>query len=123
MKHTSRRAFLQGLGGTALALPWLESLGLAAASEPTQRVAFFYVPIGVVRRSFFPGEGNQITPKFGGNKQESFKTAKMKVGAHALQLTPTMQPLAKVKDKVTLITGLDRDFQPGTDARACARVS
>ena len=121
MKHTSRRAFLQGLGGTALALPWLESLGLAAAQQPAQRAAFFYVPIGVVRRSFFPGEGDQITPKFGGNKQSAFKTANLKVGTHPLQLTPTMQPLAKVKDKVTLITGLDRDFQPGTDVHAqCA---
>ena len=121
MTHTSRRGFLQGLGGTALALPWLESLGLAAGQKPAQRAAFFYVPIGVVRRSFFPGEGNQITPKFGGNKQSAFKTANLKVGTHALQLTPTMQPLAKVKEKVTLITGLDRDFQPGTDVHAqCA---
>ena len=70
---------------------------------------------------FFPGEGDQITPKFGGNKQSAFKTANLKVGTHPLQLTPTLQPLAKVKDKVTLITGLDRDFQPGTDVHAqCA---
>ena len=105
MKHTSRRAFLQGLGGTVLALPWLESLGLAVEQKPAQRAVFYYVPIGVVRRSFFPGEGDQITPKFGGNKQSAFKTANLKVGTHPLQLTPTMQPLAKVKDKVTLITG------------------
>ncbi|MCH2601337.1 MAG: DUF1552 domain-containing protein [Pedosphaera sp.] len=121
MKHTSRRAFLQGLGGTVLALPWLESLGLAVEQKPAQRAVFYYVPIGVVRRSFFPGEGDQITPKFGGNKQSAFKTANLKVGTHPLQLTPTLQPLAKVKDKVTLITGLDRDFQPGTDVHAqCA---
>ena len=32
-----------------------------------------------------------------------------------------MKPLAKVKDKVTLITGMDRVFQPGTDVHAqCA---
>ena len=49
MTHTSRRAFLHGLGGAALSLPWLESLGLAAANQkPAQRAAFFYVPIGVV---------------------------------------------------------------------------
>ena len=122
MTHTSRRAFLRGLGGATLALPWMEGLGLAAVNKkPAQRAAFFYVPIGVVRRSFFPGEGNQITPKFGGNKQSAFKTANLKVGTHALQLPPTMQPLAKVKEKVTLITGLDRDFQPGTDVHAqCA---
>ena len=121
MTHKSRRAFLQGLGGSALALPWLESLGLAATQKPARRAAFFYVPIGVVRRSFFPGEGDQITPKFGSNKQSAFKTANLKVGIHPLELTPTLQPLAKIKDKVTLITGLDRDFQPGTDVHAqCA---
>ena len=38
MTHTSRRAFLRGLGGTALALPWMESLGLAAANKKTKRV-------------------------------------------------------------------------------------
>jgi len=104
-----------------LALPWLESLGLAATQKPARRAAFFYVPIGVVRRSFFPGEGDQITPKFGSNKQSAFKTANLKVGIHPLELTPTLQPLAKIKDKVTLITGLDRDFQPGTDVHAqCA---
>jgi len=121
MTHTSRRGFLQGLGGTALALPWLESLGLAAGQKPAQRAAFFYVPIGVVRRSFFPGEEDQSILKVNGNKQSALKTANLKVGTHALELTPTMQPLAKVKEKVALITGLDRDFQPGTDVHAqCA---
>jgi len=122
MTHTSRRAFLRGLGGATLALPWMEGLGLAAVNKkPAQRAAFFYVPIGVVRRSFFPGEAGQVIPKFGTNKQDAFKSANMKVGTHPLKLTPTMQPLAKMKDKVTLVTGLDRDFQPGTDVHAqCA---
>ena len=93
IRRHSRRAFLQGLGGTVLALPWLESLGLAVEQKPAQRAVFYYVPIGVVRRSFFPGEGDQITPKFGGNKQSAFKTANLKVGTHPLQLTPTLQPL------------------------------
>ena len=45
MKTLSRRAFLQGTGGAALALPWLESLTLAApAVGPAQRLAIFYVP-------------------------------------------------------------------------------
>ena len=122
MPHTSRRAFLRGFGGATLALPWMEGLGLAAVNKkPAQRAAFFYVPIGVVRRSFFPGEAGQVIPKFGTNKQDAFKSANMKVGTHPLKLTPTMQPLAKMKDKVTLVTGLDRDFQPGTDVHAqCA---
>src|SRR5256885_2266750 len=49
----SRRTMLKGVG-TAIALPWFESLGLAApAAAPTiangvpQRIAFLYVPNGV----------------------------------------------------------------------------
>ena len=122
MTHTSRRAFLRGFGGAALALPWMESLGLAAPNKkPAQRAAFFYVPIGVVRRSFFPGEENGPIPKFTSNRQALGNGARMPVGVYPLKLTPTMQPLEKVKDKVTLVTGLDRTFQPGTDVHAqCA---
>ena len=37
------------------------------------------------------------------------------------ELTPTMRPLDSVKDKINLITGLDRTFQIGTDVHAqCA---
>ena len=65
MKNTtSRRKFLQGLGGAAMALPWLESVHAAApAKAVAQRMAHFYVPIGVVRRGFFPGEQEDIIPK------------------------------------------------------------
>ena len=122
MTHTSRRAFLHGLGGAALSLPWLESLGLAAPNQkPAQRAAFFYVPIGVVRRGFFPGEENGPVPKFTSDRKALGNAARIPVGVHPLTLTPTLQPLEKVKDKVTLITGMDRAFQPGTDVHAqCA---
>ncbi|MDP6036812.1 MAG: DUF1552 domain-containing protein, partial [Verrucomicrobiota bacterium] len=113
---------MRGLGGAALALPWMESLGLAAANKkPAPRAAFFYVPIGVVRRGFFPGEENGPIPKFTSNRQALGNGAQIPVGVHPLKLTPTLEPLAKVKDKVTLVTGLDRTFQPGTDVHAqCA---
>ncbi len=122
MTHTSRRAFLRGIGGAALALPWMESLGLAAPNKkPAQRAAFFYVPIGVVRRGFFPGEENGPIPKFTSNRQALKNGARIPVGVHPLKLAPTLEPLEKVKDKVTLVTGLDRTFQPGTDVHAqCA---
>ena len=43
------------------------------------------------------------------------------VGVSPLELTPTMEPLEKMREKVTLITGMDRTFQPGTDVHAqCA---
>lgn len=124
MSPLNRRSFLRGLGGGILSLPWLESLSLGAASslQPAQRFALFYVPIGVVRRSFFPGEAEAIVPKGNqGNRMFSLFEADIKPGYHDLSLTPTLEPLAPIKDKVTLITGLDRTFQNGTDVHAqCA---
>jgi hypothetical protein len=121
MKNTTRRSFLRGIGGAALSLPRLESLHAAASKPAAQRMAFFYVPIGVVRRGFFPGEKDAILPKFTSSQIEIPTDAGLGVGLHPLNLTPTMQPLEKVKDKVTLITGLDRTFQQGTDVHAqCA---
>jgi len=120
--NTTRRTFLRGLGGTALSLPWLESLnaGTTAKTIP-QRLAFYYVPIGVVRRGFFPGEGEAAIPKFTSSQEEIKTKAKIPLGLQPLNLTPTMQPLNAVKDKVTLITGMDRTFQQGTDVHAqCA---
>ena len=120
MKSTSRRSFLRGVGGSALALPSLESLAAAPVKVPAQRLAFFYVPIGVVRRSFFPGEAAAKIPKFT-SSQKALVKKDLPSGLHPLELTPTMQPLAGLKKKITLITGLDRTFQHGTDVHAqCA---
>lgn len=122
MRYTSRRCFLRGIGTAALALPWLESLGMAGTGgAPARRIAWFYVPIGVVRRGFFPGEQDAAIPKFSSNRQPLANNARMPLGLHPLTLTPTLEPLDPVKDKVTLITGMDRTFQPGTDVHAqCA---
>jgi hypothetical protein len=122
MKSLSRRSFLRGTGGAILALPGLESLARGAkAATPAQRLAFFYVPIGVVRSGFFPGEADIKIPKFSGPDTKAVEGANIRVGAHALELTPTLKPLEKVKKKLTLITGLDRTFQNGTDVHAqCA---
>ncbi|MGB7346103.1 MAG: DUF1552 domain-containing protein [Pirellulaceae bacterium] len=123
-RTTSRRTFLQGIGGTALALPWMESLASASATKPVaQRMAHFYVPIGVVRRGFFPGEANDIIPQGNlGNVMKSLGKQNPFYSASPLEeLTPTMQPLESVKSKVNLITGMDRTFQQGTDVHAqCA---
>lgn len=124
MFPTTRRKFLRGLGGTALALPWLPSVSAAApASQVPMRMVHFYVPIGVVRRGFFPGEAEDVIPKGNlGNvmkslgKQDPFGSVKP-----LAELTPTMQPLEGFKDKINLITGMDRTFQQGTDVHAqCA---
>lgn len=125
MKQTSldslsRRGFLRGTGGAVLALPALETM-VAAAAKPAQRMAIFYVPIGVVRRAFFPGEEAGQVEDFKGLDTPRATTPEYPVGWRDLKLTRTLRPLAKVQDQVTLITGLDRTFQNGTDVHAqCA---
>lgn len=122
MKSASRRSFLRGAAGSMLALPCLDSLALAVPKNttPAQRVAWFYVPIGVIRRGFFPGEENAGLAKFTGNYKPIPKDDKIPDGINPLNLTPTMKPLEKVRDKITLITGTDRTFKPGTDVHAQA---
>ncbi len=84
-------------------------------------MAFFYVPIGVVRRGFFPGEAQAVLPEFRGGDMKSVFETKLDTGLHELKLTPTLQPLESLTQKITLITGLDRTFQNGTDVHAqCA---
>tara|TARA_R110002049_G_scaffold27321_3_gene94449 strand:+ start:101686 stop:103029 length:1344 start_codon:yes stop_codon:yes gene_type:complete len=124
MKTTSRRTFLQGIGGAALTLPWMDSVakGASAAKVPL-RMAHFYVPIGVVRRGFFPGEANDVIPKGNlGNTMKSLGEQDPRFRVRPLKkLTPTIQPLEKFKHKINLITGMDRTFQQGTDVHAqCA---
>lgn len=120
----SRRGFLRGVGGTALALPWMESVSDAGQTQAVpQRMAHFYVPIGVVRRGFFPGEADDVIPKGNlGNVMSSLGKQDPNFSVKPLQqLTPTMQPLERFKDKINLITGMDRTFQQGTDVHAqCA---
>ena len=58
--NLSRRQFLIA-NGAALALPTLPSLAEApkkGTNKPSKKLAIFYVPNGVVRRCFFPGEEN-----------------------------------------------------------------
>jgi hypothetical protein len=107
-----------------MALPWLESVAPAAsANVVAQRMAHFYVPIGVVRRGFFPGEADDIIPKGNlGNVMKSLGKQNPNFSVQPLgELTPTMQPLEGMKNKINLITGMDRTFQQGTDVHAqCA---
>ncbi|MDG1896047.1 MAG: DUF1552 domain-containing protein [Fuerstiella sp.] len=125
----SRRRFIAGTGGVALSLPWLESFTSRSnasdssdTSAPAQRLAFFYLPNGIVRRGFFPGEGDRPLPAFAGqNNVWRFEGKVAPVGTHPLTLTPTLAPLHTMRDRVSLITGMDRIFQHGTDSHAqCA---
>ena len=106
MRHRiTRRTALKGLG-TAIALPWLESLASAAPAAsavtgPPRRLAFVYVPNGVNMTAW--------TPKNEG-----------KLG----ELPETLKPLEAVKDDVNVIGGLTCDKArangdgPGDHARA-----
>jgi len=98
---TSRRGFLRGIG-VAVALPWLESLSprdnFAAESKAApKRFAFIYTPNGYRQDTFVPKGSGPLK-----------------------DLPAALEPLASVRDHVSLITGLDRQFVPGTGVHAQA---
>lgn len=115
--HLSRRTMLRGLG-TTVALPLLDAMsggsvaraagavaGRAAggtAAVPS-RVAWFFIPNGVNMEHWRPGPAGAL-------------------GA----LPPTLQPFAKVKDYLTVVSGLTLDNArakgdgPGDHARSAA---
>ena len=109
VRSVSRRRFLTATGGAALSLPWLASLASRCnaeeASAPAQRLAFFYLPNGITRRGFFPGEGDRPLPNFAGqNNVWRFEGKTVPTGSHPLTFTPTLAPLHKMRDKISLIT-------------------
>jgi hypothetical protein len=125
LRSVSRRNFVACAGGATLSLPWFESCAGALGREaktPAKRLAFFYLPNGITRRGFFPGEGDRALPQFAGqNNVWRFEGKTVPLGSHPLTLTPTLAPLYKMREKVSLITGMDRQFQHGTDSHAqCA---
>jgi hypothetical protein len=88
----SRRTVLRGLG-TAVALPWLEAMGpLTAWAGPAtkapapNRLAILYVPNGKHMADWTP-----------------------KAEGASFELSPTLQPLAAVKEQLLLLTGLTAD--------------
>jgi hypothetical protein len=103
----NRRTILKGFGAV-LGLPLLEAMmpanGLAAGSAgAARRMAFVFVPNGVIVPDWEPkGEGTEW------------------------DLSPTLQPLAKVKQKVCVLQGLAQDNArakgdgPGDHARSSA---
>ena len=88
-KSLSRRTVLRGLGAT-VALPLLDAMvpALSAAARsvtaPAPRLAFFYVPNGMLPRNFHPAGA----------------------GGSDFDLTPVLQPLAAYRDRMTVVTGL-----------------
>ena len=116
----NRRTFLRN-AGAVVALPHLASLATARApQQPSKKLVFYYQPNGVIRKAFFPGEADRPGLSSGSVvKAEKLKEqlrVKSKTGVFPLELSQTLMPLAPFKDKITLVTGLDRTPQGGLDA-------
>lgn len=122
----SRRKFLKA-NGAMMALPFLPSLAigsdkLSIATKPSKKLVIMYIPNGIVRRCFFPGEENAELPGFIGgfdaDKTKEQRRIANQPGTVPLELTSSMQPLAEHTNNVTLITGLERTYKNGQDVHA-----
>ena len=122
----SRRQFLR-VKGAVLTLPFLHSMADAMetpskATKPAKKLVMMYVPNGLVRRCFFPGEEDGNSPGFVGgfnaDKTKNQKRIQTNPGIYPLELTSTMQPLSDHTEDITLVTGLDRTFKNGQDVHA-----
>src|SRR5438270_3980964 len=100
-KALSRRTFLRGVG-TTLALPLLDAMippmtALAqtpAAPQRLRRLGYVYIPMGADLPRWTPPGGDRLD-----------------------ELSPTLAPLAPVKNHVTVISNLElRNAYPGTHA-------
>jgi hypothetical protein len=120
----SRRQFLVA-NGAVLALPVLPSIAGEPGSgpnKPSKKLVIAYIPNGIVRRCFFPGEENAELPGFVGgfnaDKTKDQKRTQNKPGIYPLELTSTMRPMADHTQDITLVTGLDRTYKNGQDVHA-----
>ena len=119
----TRRNFLK-VNGAVLTLPFMPSLAgeLKKGEKPAKKLAMMYIPNGIVRRGFFPGEEEATLPGFvGGFNADKTKNKVRKQntpGIHSLEFTSTQQPLNKHHKDVTLVTGMDRTFKNGQDVHA-----
>ena len=121
-----RRDFLKAHGAVMM-LPFFSSLarGFSPAIEsvaPSKKLLIMYIPNGIVRRCFFPGEEQAKLPAFIGGFNADKTKQELRVsnisGSYPLELTSTMQPLKDHTDDITLITGLERTYKNGQDVHA-----
>ena len=119
----TRRNFLK-VNGAVLTLPFMPSIAgeIKKGEKPAKKLAMMYIPNGIVRRGFFPGEEEANLPGFvGGFNADKTKNKVRKQnspGIHPLEFTSTQQPLKKHHKDVTLVTGMDRTFKNGQDVHA-----
>ncbi len=106
-KAIARRTFLRGVG-TTLALPLLDSMvpAFAAGSDPSKavRTLFMYGPNGRIMKNWTPATEGP-----------------------GWEMTPTLEPLARYRDRMVVLSGLDVkaadpwEGEPGgVHARPCA---
>lgn len=99
-KPISRRTLLRG-AGTALSLPLLEAMlstaGAAEASARPRRLQVLYSPNGMIMENYTPAQEG-----------------------HDFPLSPTLQPFAPFKDRMTVITGLAFQEKSDGHAQGCA---
>ena len=124
--HLSRRSFLRAQG-TILTLPFLRSLAAAGGPakeerKPSKKLMIMYIPNGIVRRCFFPGEENATLPGFIGgfnaDKTKQQRRVENVPGIYPLELTSTMVPLKDHQEDISLVTGLERTYKNGQDVHA-----
>jgi hypothetical protein len=93
----SRRAFLRG-SGVSLALPFMEAMRPLAASaastaaKPPVRMACLYFPNGVWHPTWFPQKSGRD-----------------------YEVTPSLEPLQKHRENLTVFSGLDKKHSHGGD--------
>jgi hypothetical protein len=104
-KAIPRRAVLRGMGAM-IALPLLDSMvpALSAmaktAAKPVNRFGVMYVPNGMIMKSYLP-----------------------LVEGAAYELTPTLAPLAKFREQMLVLSGLECLPTPGRPGGAHAKAS
>jgi hypothetical protein len=104
-KAIPRRTVLRGLGAM-LALPLLDSMvpALSAlgktAGKPINRLGVMYVPNGMIMKNYLP-----------------------LIEGAGFELTPTLSPLAKFREQMLVLTGLECIPTPGRPGGAHAKAS
>jgi hypothetical protein len=87
MKRLSRRHFLRGAGGIAMALPFLNAMAPSASAAPSpKRFIVFFTGLGTVKSRWAP-TGTETN----------------------FALSDILSPLAPFKDKLLVLEGLDMD--------------
>ena len=99
MRKISRRTMLHGSCAT-ITLPWLDIMlpcrHSSPFAEPVRRIAFMYIPNGVISQHWFPENKNDDT------------------------LAPqSLRPLEAIRDEVTVINGLSRTYISGEPHSQC----